>query len=312
MSDVRDTNHDGKLSFMEKEKSKLHHGHKADAGATTALHTSQVGAVPVVEAIPMTQFQPLVGAIPVAGVQSVTEAMPVTEAIPMMEAIPMTEAMPIAGAVPHSDAMPITPMNGIVAARDLNRDGYTIPLPDSRDLNLNGHISTTEKLAGVNHVGSQEKGDRLKLHEEQLAISKQQADAGAMDNHKRVKEEYVQQTVPLKHEELIVERIPLSGPPSPNAQIATQDEILRVPLYREEVVAEKRVVPTEEVVVRKTRVVDQQTIGDTLRSEFVAPVQVRSLDARDNLDINHDGHVSVGEKLTPAVAPEADVRAARG
>jgi len=65
-------------------------------------------------------------------------------------------------------------------------------------------------------------------------------------------------------------------------------------------VTEKRVVPIEEVIVRKTEVVDQQTVGATLRSEFVETSQVHqnaSTGAFDARDTNRDGHVSMGEKL---------------
>jgi len=46
------------------------------------------------------------------------------------------------------------------------------------------------------------------------------------------------------------------------------------------------------VIVRKNELMENQTVGATLRSEYVEPRQVS--DARD---INHDGHVSMGEKF---------------
>jgi hypothetical protein len=96
---------------------------------------------------------------------------------------------------------------------------------------------------------------------------------------------------------------------------------MRVPLYREEIVTEKRIVPTEEVIVRKTEVVDQQVVGATLRSEHVETVQTNSHSssilgntassnfagssnlngAHDTRDTNFDGKVSLGEKVTGAV-----------
>jgi uncharacterized protein (TIGR02271 family) len=139
---------------------------------------------------------------------------------------------------------------------------------------------------------------RLRLHEEQLAISKREVGAGEVDIHKRVQSETVQQTIPVRREEVTVERRALHGAAEPGARIAAQDETVRVPLYREEVITEKRIVPTEEVIVRKTEVVDQQTVGATLRSEYVETTQTgiagAGFDARDT---NRDGHVSMGEKL---------------
>jgi len=136
---------------------------------------------------------------------------------------------------------------------------------DSRDLNRDGHISTSEKLASG--TGFQEsEATRMKLHEEQLAVSKRQVGAGEVGIHKRVEEEHVQQSIPVRREEVTVERRPLSGVAEPGARIAAQDEYVRVPLHKEEIVTEKRIVPTEEVIVRKKEVVENQIVGDTLRS----------------------------------------------
>jgi uncharacterized protein (TIGR02271 family) len=211
--------------------------------------------------------------------------------------------------------------SGFADSRDLNRDGHVSTaeklatagsnrsgFTDSRDLNRDGHISTAEKLASGSHMAGAHMTEeaRLRLHEEQLAISKREVGAGEVDIHKRVQQEVVQQTIPVRREEVTVERHALHGAAEPGARIATQDEVVRVPLFREEVITEKRIVPTEEVVVRKQEFVDQQTVGATLRSEYVETTQAGisaglagvSLDARDT---NRDGHVSMGEKLKSGI-----------
>jgi len=232
-------------------------------------------------------------------------------------------------------------------SRDLNRDGhvsaseklmshsghsattgsaYAASGYDSRDLNRDGHVSTGEKLAADARLLQKDEAV-LRLHEEQLAISKREVGAGEVGIHKRVEAERVEQSVPLRREEVIVERRPLSGIADPNARIMEQDEILKVPLYREEVIAEKRVVPIEEVVVRKKEVMDNQVVGATLRSEYVDTVQTQtshnaSLTGAytDSRDLNRDGHVSMGEKLKTAPDANRDghvsmgekIKAARG
>jgi len=171
-------------------------------------------------------------------------------------------------------------------------------------LNRDGHVSMGERLEHHIGAGGAQNEARLTLHEEQLAVSKREALAGAVDIHKRVHEEHVQETVPVTREEISIERRALSGIAEPGARIASQDEVVRMPLYREELVTEKRIVPTEEVIVRKNELVENQTVGATLRSEFVETRQhtdgafahhtAGALDARDT---NRDGHVSMGEKL---------------
>jgi len=138
----------------------------------------------------------------------------------------------------------------------------------------------------------------MKLHEEQLAVSKREVSAGEVGIHKHVEEERVQQSIPVRREEVVVERRPLTGVAEPGARIAAEDEIMRVPLYREEIITEKRIVPTEEVIVRKQEVVDNQVVGATLRSEYVETMQTgASQSGFDARDTNRDGHVSMGERF---------------
>jgi uncharacterized protein (TIGR02271 family) len=308
MSDIRDTNHDGKVSMMEKVKDKLHFG---NANHTTgAAYDSR--------------------------------------------------DLNRDGHISTGERLAAGSNTGAYDSRDLNRDGFVSSgerlatgsmgtgAHDSRDLNRDGHISTSERLAaGDRLAGHSGEEARLRLHEEQLAIAKREVGAGEVDIHKRIHEERVQQTVPVRHEEVIVERRPLSGIADPNARIAPQDETMRVALFREEIVTEKFIVPTEEIIVRKQEVVDQQVVGAILRSEHVETVQTSTpalasgmYDARDtNLDghvsmgekfkgaamgnnmttgaydardINRDGHVSMGEKITGAATGAAPLRAARG
>jgi len=246
-----------------------------------------------------------------------TAAMPIAGAIPIAGAMPVTGAMPVVGAMPIAGAMPInSTTSGFHDSRDLNRDGHvsmgerlaadssstgfrtgSSGLHDSRDLNRDGHVSVAERLESRAGAGSLQDETRLRLHEEQLAVSKREALAGEVDIHKRVHSERVQETVPVRHEEVFIERHALSGVAEPGARIAAQDEVVRVPLFREELVTEKRLVPVEEVIVRKKDIVENQTVGATLRSEFVETRQVGT-GAYDARDTNHDGHVSIGEKLT--------------
>jgi uncharacterized protein (TIGR02271 family) len=144
-------------------------------------------------------------------------------------------------------------------------------LHDARD------VSSSEKHLAEGSQFGKEGGTeeaRLTLHEEQLDVSKREVRAGELDIHKRVQEEYVQQSIPVTHEEITVEHRPYTGPDSD--RVPEKDEIARVLLYREEVVTTKRVVPSEEVVVTKTGVTDHQTVGATLRSEHVETTQVDS------------------------------------
>jgi len=110
---------------------------------------------------------------------------------------------------------------------------------------------------------------RLTLSEEQLAIGKRQVQAGEVELRKTVETENVRESVPLVHEEVSVERRPLSGTDATldASSTAFGEETIRVPLMAEEAVIDKRVVATEEVVVRTNQVTENQVVEDTVRRE---------------------------------------------
>jgi uncharacterized protein (TIGR02271 family) len=72
--------------------------------------------------------------------------------------------------------------------------------------------------------------------------------------------------VPVKHEEVSVERVPVSGEAS-EAQIG-EDEV-EVPVTEEEVVVGKRAVAKEEVRIRKDVVSDTEVVEEDVRREEV-------------------------------------------
>ena len=85
--------------------------------------------------------------------------------------------------------------------------------------------------------------------------------------------EQVQQTVPVQHEEVRVEREPitdenideaLSGP-------AISEEEHEVVLHEEEPIVEKRTVPKERVRLEKDTVTDEAEVSEEIRKERIEP-----------------------------------------
>jgi uncharacterized protein (TIGR02271 family) len=112
-----------------------------------------------------------------------------------------------------------------------------------------------------------EEEQRLTLSEEELAVGKRQQHAGEVGINKRVETEHVRESVPVTREEVIVERRPVSGEMRGSGRI--EEEHIRVPVREEEAVAEKRVVPKEELVVKKHAVQDREVVEADLRRERV-------------------------------------------
>jgi len=124
---------------------------------------------------------------------------------------------------------------------------------------------------------------RLILSEEQLNIGKRQVQAGEVGIRKTVETEHVRESVPLVHEEVTIERRPISGADAAaNAEIS-EDEI-RVPLMAEEPVVEKRTVAKEEVVLGKRQVTENQTVEADLRRERLDESGLRGAAANDVAD----------------------------
>ncbi|MEW5930507.1 MAG: DUF2382 domain-containing protein [Gemmatimonadota bacterium] len=104
--------------------------------------------------------------------------------------------------------------------------------------------------------------------EEELAIGRRRVEAGEVSVGKRVETEHVSRPVELSREEAVIERRPITDP-GMRSDARIEDGEIRVPLSREEAVVEKRVVPKEELVVRKHEVQDTETVEADLRRERI-------------------------------------------
>jgi uncharacterized protein (TIGR02271 family) len=113
--------------------------------------------------------------------------------------------------------------------------------------------------------------DAMTRSEEELAVGTTQRETGRARLKKYVVEEEVTQTVPVRREEVRVEREPitddnrdeaLSGP-----DIAESEH--EVVLHAEEPVAEKRTVPKERVSLQKDVHEEEHEVSDTIRKERV-------------------------------------------
>jgi uncharacterized protein (TIGR02271 family) len=152
---------------------------------------------------------------------------------------------------------------------DYDADAHR-PLYDDQRL----FASRRGRAAGA---GATDDRARLTLSEEQLEIGKRQVQSGQVEIGKRVETEHVQERVPLVHEEVTVERRPLAADAVDPDGISEGE--LRVPLMAEEAVVGKRIVPREEIIVRKHTVTEERAVEADLRRERLA-VDDRSTQAR--------------------------------
>ena len=122
---------------------------------------------------------------------------------------------------------------------------------------------------GVAQSGSDlEDEDELRVQrsEEELRAGTREREAGSMKVRKRVRTDRERIEVPVKHEEVSVERVPVSGEAT-EAQIG-EDEV-SIPVTEEEVVVSKKAVAKEEIRLRKDVVEGTEVVEEDVRREEV-------------------------------------------
>jgi uncharacterized protein (TIGR02271 family) len=113
--------------------------------------------------------------------------------------------------------------------------------------------------------------DAMTRSEEELTVGKTERETGRARLKKYVVEEEVTQTVPVRREEVRIEREPITDA---NVDAATDgpaisEEEHEVVLHAEEPVAEKRTVPKERISLQKDVHEEEREVGDTVRKERV-------------------------------------------
>ena len=103
----------------------------------------------------------------------------------------------------------------------------------------------------------------LKLREEVLDITKKQVPTGSVKVHKEIIEDEQIITVPVRREEMVIEKIEIHD------GIKEEPEIIRIPLMEERVEVVKHPVHIAEVSVSKQQVMNMEEIKETLKKEEV-------------------------------------------
>jgi uncharacterized protein (TIGR02271 family) len=194
-----------------------------------------------------------------------------------------------------------------VPIRDLRNEGDRVTVPfdkatvkDAPKIDPDGELSSNEERELYAHYGREYGGsgtdadydahrtgspagtvgedvsgtttdDAMTRSEEELQVGTNEREAGRARLRKYVVEEQVTQTVPVRREEVRVEREPITDA---NVDAATDgpdisEEEHEVVLHEEEPVAEKRVVPKERVRLDKEERTEQREVSDTVRKEQV-------------------------------------------
>jgi uncharacterized protein (TIGR02271 family) len=136
---------------------------------------------------------------------------------------------------------------------------------DDRDGSSGGAPPVGEDVSGP------ETDDAMTRSEEELRVGTTERESGRVRLRKYIVTDEVQQTVPVKREEVRIEREPITDS---NRDAATSggdltEEEHEVTLRAEEPVVEKRAVPKERVRLDKDVEVEERTISEDVRHEEI-------------------------------------------
>lgn len=194
--------------------------------------------------------------------------------------VPLAEAQPSGDyvAVPYTkdqvkDAPHADPDEGLLSETEEARlyEYYGLPYSDIRsDTGLPDAGGQTE-TTGYETATPAGNDDAMTRSEEELRVGTRQREAGRARLRKWVDTEHVSTSVPVAHEEVRIEREPITDT---NIDRALQGQeisegVHEVTLMEEEAVAGTEVVPKERVRLDTETVVEEQQVGAELRQERI-------------------------------------------
>ncbi len=174
--------------------------------------------------------------------------------------------------------------SGIAQSDVTTRDTAVNPAAAVQDTTVD---RTAVRGANVNQAAFDERDEfyqprRLQLRAEQLDVTKNRVQAGEVGLRKEVVTEQQTIDVPVTHEEVYIERRPVSGASVTDTTPIGQDETIRVPVSEEQVNVTKNTVVTGEVAIGKREVTENQQVRDTVRREEARIDQTGNARVLDN------------------------------
>ena len=134
--------------------------------------------------------------------------------------------------------------------------------------------------------------DSIQLKEEKLDINKHDVTTGKVDIHKNVVNETKTVEVPVKREEIVIERKPGDGAAATTDVNDTQeDDTITIPIKEEQIDVKKRPVVREEVDIRKQEHEDMKQVSENVSHEELdvdTSGDAHVEDLRDNDRNKHD------------------------
>jgi uncharacterized protein (TIGR02271 family) len=195
--------------------------------------------------------------------------------------------VPLAGATPTGEDVQVNATKEqVAAAPSIESEGelseadertlfehYGVPYTDEGSVTAQGaaHGESTGGGRNGHDVSGPTTDDAMTRSEEELRVGKAQQERGRVRLRKYVETEHVETTVPVQHEEVRIEREPITDANLDRALDGPEisEEEHEVVLHEEQPVVEKRAVPKERVRLQKETVTEERHVGDEVRKERI-------------------------------------------
>jgi len=176
--------------------------------------------------------------------------------------------VPLSGAHTDSDGVHVrVGKDSVSDAPRIDADGHLSPEESTQLYQHYGlPVPRTSPDGRMDRAAKGRRDDRtMTRSEERLNVGTEQVETGHVRLRKYVVTEEQQVTVPVRHEEVRVEREPITGGRGGPAEIGEAEQ--EVVLHAEKPVVRKETVPVERARLRTETVSDEQTVSGKVRKE---------------------------------------------
>ncbi|OQO68926.1 hypothetical protein BH747_11060 [Enterococcus villorum] len=176
---------------------------------------------------------------------------------------------------------------------DIAEGKIVITVKNYRGATMSASEINTDKNAEVstNNIDYGTDDDTIQLKEEQLDVNTHDVTTGEVDIHKHVVNDTKTIEVPVKREEIVIERKPVNSETSHNiSDDSLKDETITIPIKEEQIDVNKHTVVREEVGIHKKEHEDIKQVTEDV--------------SREELDVDTKGDVQVDDTREKTRNPE--------
>ncbi|HEX2914842.1 MAG TPA: YsnF/AvaK domain-containing protein [Chloroflexia bacterium] len=166
----------------------------------------------------------------------------------------------------HATKVPVVNQN--VQSQSHNQPGQTVATPsETQYQSIPSHDGSGQTVQG--HDTLRESELAFPVAEERLNVTKRPVDLGEVRLHKSVEQVEETQKVPLTHDDLDIERIPMNQPLEKPVEPYYDGDWYVMPVMKEVVVVQKQLILTEEVRIRKRAITEEKEVREQVRRERI-------------------------------------------